>query len=163
MLNKGYVPKKKDTETEFSDRSKVNQFWNYQPTQDKIKKELETNPKYETGYEKAKQIVKNKINSLSPEDKIAEYIEMLNKGYVPKSHDTETEFSNRSKVNQFWSHQPTQDKIKKELETNPKYETGYEKAKQTVKSSIEKSSRRKIKEVKNLVNDDENNKESARS
>ena len=57
------MPKYNDTETKFSNESKVNWFWSYQPTQDKIKKELETNPKYETGYEKAKQIVKDKINS----------------------------------------------------------------------------------------------------
>ena len=55
------------------------------------------------------------------------------------------------------------DKIKKELETNPKYETGYEQAKQIVKSWIEKSSRKKIKEIKNLENDTENNKGSTRS
>ena len=91
MLNKGYIPKKNDSETEFSDGSKVNQFWNNY--KDKIKTELETNPKYETGYEKAKEAVKNylekkeKRSSLSVEDRIAEYIEMLNKGYIPKKND----------------------------------------------------------------------------
>ena len=165
MLNEGYVPKSNDPETEFSDGGKANQFW--KTNKDKIIKELETNQKYETGYEKARQAVTNylekseKRSSISPEDKVKEYIEMLNEGYVPKSNDPETEFSDGGKVNYFW--QDNRDKIKKELETNPKYETGYEKAKQTVKSRIEKSSRRKIKEIKNLENDTENNKKTARS
>ena len=96
MLNKAYVPKTNDSETEFSDGSKVNQFWkNYK---DKIKEEQETNQKYETGYERAKETLKNylekkeKRSSLSVEDRISEYIEMLNKGYIPKKNDSETEY-----------------------------------------------------------------------
>ena len=86
---------------------------------------------------------------------------MLNKGYVPKSNDSETKFSDGSKVNRFWySHK---DKIKEELETNPKYETGYETAKETLKNYFEKLSRKKIKSIKNLVDDNENNKRTGRS
>ena len=146
MLNKGYVPKYNDSETEFSDGSKVNQFWNNY--KDKIKTELETNPKYETGYEKAKEAVKNylekkeKRSSLSVEDRIPEYIEMLNKGYVPKYNDSETEFSDGSKVNQFWNNY--KDKIKTELETNPKYETGYEKAKDSIKKLFRKKGKKEF-------------------
>ena len=154
MLNKGYVPKSNDPETKFSDGNKVNWFWSTH--KDKIKEELETNPKYETGYERAKQA----INPLSTEDKVAEYIEMLNKGYVPKYKDSETEFSDGSKVNHFWNNY--KDKIKTELETNPKYETGYEKAKEAVKNYLEKSSTKKIKSIKNLVNDNKNNKRTGR-
>ena len=154
MLNKGYVPKYKDSETEFSDGNKVNWFWSAH--KDKIKEELETNPKYETGYERAKKA----INPLSTEDKVAEYIEMLNKGYVPKYKDSETEFSDGSKVNKFWNNY--KDKIKTELETNSKYETGYEKAKEAVKNYLEKSSTKKIKSIKNLVNDNKNNKRTGR-
>ena len=154
MLNKGYGPKSNDPETKFSDGSKVNQFWfNHK---DKIKEELETNQKYETGYERAKQA----INPLSTEDKVAEYIEMLNKGYGPKSNDPETKFSDGSKVNQFWFNH--KDKIKEELETNQKYETGYERAKEAVKNYLEKSSTKKIKSIKNLVDDNKNNKRTGR-
>ena len=85
---------------------------------------------------------------------------MLNKGYVPKYNDSETEFSDGSKVNQFWNNY--KDKIKTELETNPKYETGYEKAKEAVKNYLEKSSTKKIKSIKNLVNDNKNNKRTGR-
>ena len=102
------------SETEFSDGNKVNWFW--YSHQDKIKEELETNAKYETGYERAKETLKNylekkeKRSSLSVEDRIAEYIEMLNKGYIPKKNDSETEFSDGNKVNWFWNNH--QDKIK---------------------------------------------------
>ena len=164
MLNKGYVPKTNDSETEFSDGNKVNWFWfNHQ---DKIKEELETNSKYKTGYERAKETLKNylekkeKRSSLSVEDRIPEYIEMLNKGYVPKTNDPETKFSDGSKVNRFWySHK---DKIKEEQETNQKYETGYERAKEAVKNYLEKSSTKKIKSIKNLVDDNKNNKRTGR-
>ena len=164
MLNKGYVSKSNDPETEFSDGSKVNWFWfTYK---DRIKEELETNSKYETGYERAKETLKNylekkeKRSSLSVEDRIPEYIEMLNKGYIPKKNDSETEFSDGSKVNYFWKNY--KDKIKTELETNSKYETGYEKAKEAVKNYLEKSSTKKIKSIKNLVDDNKNNKRTGR-
>ena len=85
---------------------------------------------------------------------------MLNKGYVPKYKDSETEFSDGSKVNQFWfTHK---DKIKEELETNQKYETGYERAKEALKNYLEKSSTKKIKNIKNLVDYNKNNKRTGR-
>lgn len=86
---------------------------------------------------------------------------MLNKGYIPKNNDPETEFSAGSKVNAFWS--SYRNRIKEELETNPKYATGYETAKETLKNYFEKLSRRKIKSIKNLADDNENIKKTARS
>ena len=85
---------------------------------------------------------------------------MLNKGYVPKKNDSETEFSDGSKVNQFWFNH--KDKIKEELETNQKYETGYERAKEPLKKYLEKSSTKKIKNIKNLVDYNKNNKRTGR-
>ena len=164
MLNKGYIPKKNDSETKFSDGNKVNWFWSTH--KDRIKEELETNPTYETGYETAKETLKNylekkeKRSSLSVEDRIPEYIEMLNKGYIPKKNDSETKFSDGNKVNWFWS--THKDRIKEELETNPTYETGYEKAKEAVKNYLEKSSTKKIKSIKSLVDDNKNNKRTGR-
>ena len=68
--------------------------------------------------------------------------------------------SDGSKVNYFWKNY--KDKIKTELETNSKYETGYEKAKEAVKNYLEKSSTKKIKSIKNLVDDNKNNKRTGR-
>ena len=36
-------------------------------------------------------------------DRIAEYIELLNQGYIPMSIDKETKFSNGELINYFWS------------------------------------------------------------
>lgn len=85
---------------------------------------------------------------------------MLNKGYIPKNNDPETEFSDGSKVNRFGS--SYKDKIMEELETNLKYATGYETAKETLKNYSEKLSK-KIKSIKNLVDDNENIKNTASS
>ena len=83
------------------------------------------NPKYEIGYEKAKEV----ISSLSF-DKIADFIEKLNNGYIPKSDDPNSTFSNGKPINHFW---PTnKDKIINELMNNQKYEVGYEKAKEVI-------------------------------
>ena len=124
-LNSGYAPKKNDPDNTFSNGEPINQFWpNHK---DKIIRELMSNPKYETGYEKAKEV----ISSLSF-DKIADFIEKLNNGYEPKSKDTDNTFSNGESINQFW---PTnKEKIIRELMNNPKYEVGYERAKEVISS-----------------------------
>ena len=95
------------------------------------------NPKYETEYETAKEVV----NSLSF-DKIADFIEKLNNGYRPKKNDPDSTFSNGEPINYFW--QPNKGKIIEELMNNPKYEVGYETAKATILIIIGKS--KKLKE-----------------
>ena len=95
------------------------------------------NPKYEVGYETAKEVV----SGLSF-DKIADFIEKLNSGYKPKTNDLDNTFSNGELINRFWS--TNKDKIIRELMNNPKYETGYETAKATILIIIGKS--KKLKE-----------------
>ena len=55
LLNLGYSPKKVDSETIFSDGTPINDFW--KKKRDKIENELNTNLKYQVGYERAKLIV----------------------------------------------------------------------------------------------------------
>ena len=45
----------------------------------------------------------NILNKLSNEDKVIEYIDMLNKGYIPYgSRDEKNHFSDGSLINAFW-------------------------------------------------------------
>ena len=124
LLNKGYVPRNIDKETKFSNGESVNTFW--YNNKDKIIERLTIDPKYVEGYETAKSIIK-KFSF----DKIADFIELLNKGYVPKARDKETKFSNGEPINQFWAN--NKDKIIERLTTDPKYKEGYETAKTTIK------------------------------
>jgi superfamily II DNA or RNA helicase len=129
LLNQGYVPKSKDKETKFSNGELINQFFGY--NKDKIIKVLNTDPKYKEGYEMAHKMISDKSF-----DKIADYIELLNQGYVPKSIDKETKFSNGELINQFFWY--NKDKIIKVLNTDPKYKEGYEIAHKTIKELINK-------------------------
>ena len=124
-LNQGYRPKCKDFVETFSDGSVVAQFWGYM--QNKIKRELENNPKYEQGYEMARRMIHDKEI-----DKVAEYIEKLNRGYQPKSKEVVECFSDGNLVNQFWDY--NKEKIKKELDSNPKYRVGYEVARKVIQN-----------------------------
>ena len=78
-------------------------------------------------------------------DKIAEYIEKLNNGYIPQYNDPNGTFSNGDKVNQFWGH--TKETINTELNNNPKYQIGYETANQTINTIIEKTRKRENKKL----------------
>ena len=108
---------------------------------------MNTNPKYEFGYEKAKEI----IEGLSF-DKIADYIELLNQGYVPKSRDKETKFSNGEQINQFWS--SNKDSIIERLNTDPKYEFGYDLAKKIVEivTLPQEEKKQRLLELKEYIN-----------
>ena len=134
-LNNGYKPKSNDPDNTFSNGEPINHFW--LTNKDKIIRELMSNPMYETGYETAKRI----ISDLSF-DKIADFIEKLNSGYMPKNNDLDNTFSNGEPINYFWSNH--KDKIIEELMNNQKYEVGYETAKATILIIIEKS--KKLKE-----------------
>ena len=114
LLNKGYVPKYEDKNTKFSNGESINYFWS--DNKDKIIERLNADSKYEVGYELAKRIVSF--------DKIADYIELLNQGYMPKAIDKETKFSNGEPINQFWTR--NKDKIIERLNTDSKYKEGYE-------------------------------------
>ena len=124
LLNQGYIPKAKDTETKFSNGDSINNFWFN--NKDKIIERLATDPKYKEGYETAKSIIKG----LSF-DKIADFIELLNQGYIPKANEKETKFSNGDSINNFWFN--NKDKIIERLNNDSKYEEGYETAKTTIK------------------------------
>ncbi|MGM9879219.1 MAG: hypothetical protein ACI31R_04260 [Bacilli bacterium] len=95
------------------------------------------------------------FKTLTFEEKISEFIELLNKGYIPKGNDPETEFSDGKKINQFWN--DNKDKIKKELKSNPKYQTGYEHAKKTIEEKEKQLEKRKVKAIKNLKDSKQEN------
>lgn len=125
FLNRGYVPKFMDKETKFSNGDPVNYFWGHH--RNKIKEQLKNSIKYKEGYEIAKKTIYNIENPL---DKIAEFIELLNKGYIPKARDKEKKFSNGDLINYFWFHY--QSEIKEKLKIDKKYKVGYEVAKATI-------------------------------
>lgn len=112
-LNTGsYEPVSVDNVNYFSDGGKYGRFWpNHK---DDIGNEL-LEPKYCEGYEVAKMIFRSKTI-----DKIDEFIERLNTGYIPKSEDFYSYFSNYEPFNSFWY--DNKRKIISELFTNSKYD-----------------------------------------
>ena len=147
LLNQGYVPKSIDKETKFSNGEQLNYFWS--SNKDSIIKRLNTDSKYEFGYEKAKETIEN----LSF-DKIADYIELLNQGYVPKSRDTETKFSNGEQINKFWVHKNNKTNVIERLNTDPKYEFGYDLAKKIVEivTLPQEEKKQRLLELKEYIN-----------
>ena len=163
MLNEGNLEiESNDPKTKFSDGSKVGHFWHTHRS--KIIEEL-NKQEYDKGYEVAREKVRkymdqNKNRStLTVEERVKEYIEMLNEEYEPKSHDEETEFSDGSKVGKFWSNHRS--KIIEEL-NKPEYDKGYEVARETVRKYMDqnKNRRQKVKDIKNIK---EENKSNART
>lgn len=123
LLNKGYIPKAEDKTAKFSNGERINQFWSNHKEQiiERLKEE-----KYKNGYETAH----NTMKSISF-DKIADYIELLNQGYIPRKNDKNEAFSNGEPINYFWCN--NKEKIIERIETDKKYETGYELAQQIIK------------------------------
>ena len=73
-----------------------------------------------------------------------------------KSKDPEKEFSDGSKVGQFWPiHNP---KIIEELK-KPEYDKGYEVARETVRKYMDqkKNRRQKVKDIKNIKEEKKSN------
>ncbi len=136
LLNRGYMPKSRDIKTKFTNGDLINTFWAHH--KDKIIDILNNDPKYKIGYETAKEIVQivaekveDKILTETPQtERIKEYIELLNNGYIPKTNDNVNSFTDGKKINRFWeSHK---DKIIATLDNAVKYQTGYEQAKDTL-------------------------------
>ena len=125
LLNQGYIPKSVDHATKFSNGDPINYFWG--DKKDKIIERLKTDDKYKQGYNIAKQTIEN-ISF----DKVSDYIELLNQGYIPKSNDPATKFSNGDQINRFWTN--SKDKIIERLKTDDKYKQGYNIAKQTIEN-----------------------------
>ncbi len=145
-INNGYIPKSNDKETTFLDGSIIGLFWT--KNKDKIKEELEKE-KYAVGYELAKEVVNNAFKKLSYEERIKEYIDLLNNGYIPKSKDKKTTFSDGSIIGEFWPNH--KEKIKEELEKD-KYAIGYDLAKEVVNNALKKLSyEERIKEYIDLL------------
>ncbi len=150
LLNNGYIPKYCDLETKFTSGDLINQFWNNNKT--KIIDKLNNDPKYEVGYEQAKNIINQLATKTSIEIKlsrrIAEYIELLNHGYVPMRVELNIKFKNGDTINKFWIKHKNE--IISELNNNPKYGMGYETAKDMINMTISKSKKKKSKKVKKL-------------
>ena len=109
-------------------QSKVNVYTVIDHHKEKIISRIKTDLKYKEGYEKAKEII---FNIEHPIDKISEFIELLNNGYIPKYEDKETKFSNGDIINQFWY--KNKNNIKEKIAFDKKYQIGYEKAKEIIK------------------------------
>lgn len=125
LLNNGYIPKARDFVTKFSNGDSINYFWN--SNKEKIIKKI-SESKYDLGYEKAKETIKN-----DDIDKISEYIELLNTGYSPIPIDSNTFFSNGDAVNQFWHNH--KDQII-ELLNDDMYNDGYDVARESVNQNV---------------------------
>lgn len=148
LLNNGLKPKNYDPKTYFNNGTPVNQYW--AKNREKIINELNTNPKYQRGYEVAKKTIQNYLASLI-ENRVSEYIELLNSGIlIPKDKDTEHTFSDGRKINNFWPN--NKDRIREELNTNPKYQRGYEVAQKIVRNYLSSLATDKIAEYIELLN-----------
>ena len=132
-----YEPVTVDTKTTYFPGSeiKIGSYLNYEPNLKRVLEELESNPKYQEDYEVAKNKMKlylqDKSESLTQEEKIALFIELVNQGYIPTnapSKDIKFPTTNCS-VGGFWKFLATREKIEYELLHNPKYQNGYEIAK----------------------------------
>ncbi len=124
LLNNGYIPKSNDKKTTFSDGTIIGAFWTN--NKEKIKEEVKKE-KYAVGYERAKELVLLKKSRMSI--KIEEYIEKINNGYIPKSNDKKTTFSDGTIIGEFW--QKNNNKVKNELEKE-EFAVGYELAREIV-------------------------------
>ena len=128
----------KDTQHRFSNGELINRFWNNNKGQ--IIERLNSDSRYAVDYELAKRKVGDKIRkeSLSPEEKVTEYIEMLNTDaqFIPiGGKDTQHSFSNGELINQFWQSNKTT--IIERLNSE-QYAVGYELAKRKVEEKIKK-------------------------
>ena len=163
LLNQGYIPKYEDKETKFSNGEPINQFWSSRNNKEKIKERLRTNERYLEGYEIAKEII---FELEHPINKISEYIELLNQGYVPKSFDAKTKLSNGEPINYFWTSGNNKEKIIKELFEIQKSNLIYAKAREiilkyfkvnTIEEYYELEQKKKqLKELKNIKQNLEN-------
>lgn len=148
LLNNGIItPSYNDETHEFKDGQKIKYFWSN--NKDKIISLLNTDPKYNRGYEIAKEAIKKYLLSLN-QDKISEYIELLNNGLIPTSNDSHHTFKDGTKINKFWSN--NKDKIINELTTNPKYNSGYEVAKSIISNYLASLNYDKISNYIELLN-----------
>ncbi len=96
----------------------------------------------------------NKIKKLSYEERIKEYINLLNNGYIPKSIDRETTFSDGTFIESFWRY--AKERIKEELKKE-EYLVGYDLARKIVdnQKTINKISEQiniKVEEYIEMIN-----------
>ena len=157
LLNNGYIPTKLDYQTKFKNGESINFFWpNHK---DKVINALNNDPNYQIGYEKAKEIISQLATKTSIEIKLSrrinEYIELLNHGYIPNSNENKVKFQNGDLINQFWQNQ--KERIITTLNNDPKYEVGYETAKDIINQLATKAPKeiklsRQITEYIELIN-----------
>ena len=142
LLNNGYIPKKIDNKTFFSNGEVINQFWHHK---ERIIEVLFTSQKYQFGYDVAKRIISDKYKKLSKEDKIKEYIELLNNGYIPIGREANQCFSDGSPIGVFW--QNNRESIISELYSNDVYNENYNLARIIVEVKIDNKYKRLTKEM----------------
>lgn len=143
LINEGYIPVEYEENKMFSDGTPISQYWHH--NKNKIAHELNNNPKYSVGYEKAKEIVSMRMKN-THKYKVEEYIELLNNGYIPKSSDSITKFSDGKKINSFWK--DNKDTIINELKTNLKYKKDYNVARESISKYLEKRNKKLTVNVK---------------
>lgn len=154
LLNQGYKPRYEDKETKFSNGELINYFWS--TNKEKIIERLTNDERYQERYE----IAKNNITL----DKTAEYIELLNHGYIPKSREYGMKFSNREPINQFW--RVHKEKIVSKLFKELKDDLSYSKARQIILNYLKvktieeyyelEEKKKQLKELKNMKQNLEN-------
>jgi len=142
-LNNGYIPKSTSKTEKFSDGSIVCYYW--AENKEQILKELNEDPKYSVGYEIAKSIVFKIMNKIN---RIEEFIDKLNSGYVPIGIDEKEQFSDGTFINQFWTSKKT--RIVNKINSD-EYNENYELAKIIIelrmKYSLKEKSREEILEL----------------
>ncbi|MDD6878788.1 MAG: hypothetical protein PUD59_00965 [bacterium] len=135
-INSGYIPKTGDINHRFSDGTFVGSFWNINKAE--VIDTVLNDENYSIGYDCAKSIIYDYINnSFSFEDKILEYIEMLNRGYIPVYNEINCCFSNGKPIKYFWNYNK---KLIIDLVLNDEaYSKGYEQAKKTINDYLSSS------------------------
>ncbi len=136
LLNNGYIPVVNENQIKFQNGEVINLFWHSH--KNKIIDTLNNDPRYQTGYERAKNTIKQLSTKTSVEIKISnkvdEYIELLNCGYMPKYNDYKIKFKNGELIGKFWANH--KDKVIGKLNSEPKYQVGYETAKEVINQNI---------------------------
>ncbi len=156
LLNTGYIPKDYEREIKFKDGTIIGYFYKHQ--KQTIVDILNNNSKYKIGYELAKKIIgekisncskktkiykeqcKNKyqktVNTVNIEQRIDEYIQLLNTGYIPKDCEGEIRFKDGTIIGYFFKNY--KQSIIDKLNNNQKYKIGYDLALNTINVKVSK-------------------------
>ena len=167
LLNTGYIPETLDKRgTKFPGTNVlVANFWGATQNKTQVITALQTDPKYQEGYDNAQNFIKSylsrkRVITKSTHERIKLFIELLNTtDYIPQNHDSSgTKFPGTDiEVKSFWKPLSLREIILEEFYSNPQYKQGYERAKSKLdkyqhKKEIEISLEKKIELYIELLN-----------